>query len=75
MKKKQYFIMFNCGYGCLVWAEFLPDAIVLAKAAAIEKGYTLPILEYIRFPHGKTVLCGHPFDYKKEIVPDYSGDF
>ena len=54
--RKEYFIKFTCGYGCLVTATCLDDAIILAKAFAIDKGYSQPILESIKFPDKKKVI-------------------
>lgn len=68
--KKDYFIKFTCGYGWLAVAECLEDAIVLAKANAIYKGYSKPLLESIKFSHGKTIIYGHPLNRFKEIIPN-----
>lgn len=68
--KKDYFIKFTCGYGWLAFAECLEDAIVLAKANAIGKGYSKPLLESIRFPSGESILCGHSFNQALEEIPN-----
>lgn len=73
--KKEYFIKFTCGYGILVSAKCLADAIVLAKASAIIKGYSQPLLESIKFPDGKTVLQGHSIRHSDVKEPEHiSGD-
>jgi len=54
--RREYFITFTCGYGCLVTATCLDDAIILAKAFAIDKGYSRPILESIKFQDQKETI-------------------
>lgn len=68
--KKDYFIQFTCGYGWLAYAECLEDAIVLAKANAIYKGYSRPRLKSVRFPNGENVMYGHSLVHPTEIIPD-----
>ena len=73
--RKEYFIKFTCGYGILVSTKCLADAIVLAKACAINKGYSQPLLESIKFPDGKTVLQGHSLQHYEKVIPEHiSGD-
>ena len=70
--KKEYFIKFTCGYGILVFAECLADAVVLAKANAIYKGYSQPLLKSIKFPDGETVIQGHSILWLDTVIPDRS---
>ena len=70
--KKEYFIKFTCGYGILVFAQCLEDAIVLAKANAIYKGYSRPLLKSINFPDGETVLQGHSVNSFEVAIPEHN---
>ena len=70
--KKKYFIKFTCGYGILVFAECLADAIVLAKANAIYKGYSQPLLESIKFPDGETLIQGHSVIWLDTVIPEHN---
>ena len=67
--KKDYFITFTCGYAWLSFAECLEDAIVLAKANAIHKGYSKPLLESIKFSNGDKILYGHPLIHYLDKIP------
>ena len=70
--KKEYFIKFTCGYGILVFAQCLEDAIVLAKANAIYKGYSRPLLKSIKFPDGETVMRGHSVNSFEVAIPEHN---
>lgn len=70
--KKEYFIKFTCGYGILVFAECLADAIVLAKANAIHKGHSQPLLESIKFQDGETVIQGHSAICLNASIPEHN---
>jgi hypothetical protein len=68
--KKDYFIKFTCGYGILVFAECLADA--LAKAHAIHKGYSLPLLDSIKLPERETVIQGHAAKSFDAVIPKHT---
>ena len=70
--KKEYFIKFTCGYSILVSAKCLSDAIVLSKACTIDKGYSQPLLESIKFPDGETVIQGHSVIWGDAVIPEHS---
>ena len=66
----EYFISFTCGYACRVSAICIEDAVVIAKAYAIEKGYSRPSVKAIKMFEENQETPGQPYNSDYDMVPN-----
>lgn len=66
---QEYFISFTRGFSILVKASCLSDAVILAKASAIRRGFAKPHIISIRHPEAKTEYFGNPAKENHDLIP------
>jgi hypothetical protein len=66
----EYFISFTCGYSCRVSAIYIEDAVIVAKAFAIDKGYSRPSVKAIKLFEEHQETPGQPYNSDYDMVPD-----
>ena len=66
----EYIISFTCGYACRVSAICIEDAVVVAKAYAIEKGCSRPSINSIKLFEENQEKPGQPYNSDYYIAPD-----
>ena len=66
----EYIISFTCGYAFRVSAIWIEDAVVVAKAYAIEKGYSRPSIKSMKLFEENQEKPGQPYNSDYDIASD-----